>query len=526
MLFRSIARVALPSLTGQVLDDRYRVIEPLGVGAMGSVYRGERLKLGRVVAIKVLNEAVPNEASRRRFEREAMAMAKLEHPNCGGVLDVGIHDGNPYVVMEFVSGQNVKDILKAGPISVERAVEITRQVLSGLSHAHEHGITHRDIKPANIVLSQKSGVGDLVKILDFGLARFHQDTTNLTGGMVLGTPNYMAPEQIRGGEFDHRVDLYACGVMLFELLTGVKPFHADDAMAVCMQHITVAPPKLADKAPGRTFGALESVVARALVKDPAGRFASAEEFSHALVDAAKSVHAPAAAPPPLEATMPLAPVAAPVPPPVSQPAAITATSSEPMQIASSAASLRSRRSKWLVAGVVLACVAGGLGVVVASRSDSTPRPAVEPVQPEAPKPVAAPTPPAVDDPVIQLVARARSMRREAGIDLLTKARKTYPEDARIPYEASKLYLEKMWWADGLKQARAAIALDAAYRSDAELIKLVLTGFNTTASYDSMLARFLREDIGPAAKPFMERTAQGHPNTIVRKRAAAELKRYD
>ena len=219
--------MAHADLTGQVLDDRYRVIEAIGEGAMGSVFRGERLKLGRMVAIKVLNEAIPNEASRKRFEREALAMAKLEHPNCGTVIDVGVHNGNPFVVMELINGTNVKELVKNGPLSVERAVDIVRQVLAGLSHAHEHGIIHRDIKPANIMLTQKSGVGDVAKILDFGLVRTSQDRTNLTGAMVVGTPSYMAPEQIRGGEIDGRVDLYASGVMLFELLTGTKPFVAE-----------------------------------------------------------------------------------------------------------------------------------------------------------------------------------------------------------------------------------------------------------------------------------------------------------
>lgn len=487
--------MAHTDLTGQVLDERYRVIEPIGEGAMGSVYRGERLKLGRMVAIKVLNEAIPNEASRKRFEREAMAMAKLEHPNCGAVLDVGVHDGNPYVVMEYVSGHNVKELVKSGPLPVERAVDITRQVLSGLSHAHEHGIIHRDIKPANIMLSQKSGVGDHAKILDFGLARSSADTTNLTGALVLGTPSYMAPEQIRGGDIDHRVDLYACGVMLFELLTGNKPFQADDPMAVCMQHISVAPPRLVDKAPGRSFGALESVVARALAKDPAQRFSSADEFSRALVDAAKSP-----APPPVDATTTLQP---PVPP-------------------------RNQRTLAIAAGTL--AVVAIIGVVVATRPDSSSKPAASPVvaEPrEAPPP--PPAPPQQDDAVEALVVQAKQMtnagRREAAIDMLVKARKTYPKDARLPYEASKLYLEKMWWADGLKQARAALELDATYKTDADLIKLVLKGFNTTASYDSTLARFLREDIGAAAKPFMEDTATAHPNPIVRKRAASELRRY-
>jgi eukaryotic-like serine/threonine-protein kinase len=502
-------------LTDQVLDDRYRVIEPIGEGAMGNVYRGERIGLGRPVAVKVLNDNFQNDSSRKRFQREAMAMAKLEHPNCGAVLDVGSHANRPYVVMEFVSGQNLKELLKAGAVPVTRAVEITRQVLSGLSHAHEHGIIHRDIKPANVVLSQKSGVGDLVKILDFGCARFDRDTSNLTGGMVLGTPNYMAPEQIRGGEIDHRVDLYAAGVMLFELLTGVKPFHADDPMAVCMQHITFAPPRLADKAPSRSFGPLEDVVARALEKDPADRFASAEEFSRTLVAAASAIDGGR----PSRASSPAAVE-------LESPSGIAPTLARP---ASRTRAASSRKLLAIVGGLTVIAIA--IGVVLATRSDTEPQSA--PTDVEAARTVEAPVPPPkpapTGDPITDLIAEAHALadagRREPALDLLLKARKTYPKEARIPYEASKLYLEKMWWADGLKLARVALALDPAYKSDADLIKLVLKGFNTTASYDWTLAKFLREDIGASAKPFVEDTAQSHPNPIVRKRAAAELKRY-
>src|ERR1043165_419311 len=135
-------------LTGAILDGRYRVIEPIAEGAMGVVYRAERVKLGRIVAIKVLHDVLPNELSgRKRFEIEAMAMARLEHPHCASVLDVGIHNDRPYVVMDFVSGQNLKDLIATGPQPIGRAVDIVRQVLSGLAHAHELGIIHRDIKP-------------------------------------------------------------------------------------------------------------------------------------------------------------------------------------------------------------------------------------------------------------------------------------------------------------------------------------------------------------------------------------------
>jgi len=271
-------------LTGVVLDGRYRVIEPISEGAMGVVYRGERLKLGRIVAIKVMHEQLPAElSSRKRFETEATAMAKLEHPHCAAVIDVGVHDNMPFVVMDYVAGDTLRDLVAKGPLPVPRAVELVRQVLSGLAHAHEQGIIHRDIKPANIVVSQKSGLGDHVKILDFGLARI-ADAPKVTTGIVVGTPAYMAPEQIRGTAIDHRADLYAAGVLLFELLTAAKPFVSpkEDPVEVCSMHLKQPPPTLAEKQPGIAFGELEAIVARALAKKPEDRYANAGEFAAAL----------------------------------------------------------------------------------------------------------------------------------------------------------------------------------------------------------------------------------------------------
>ena len=539
----------MSDLTGQLLDGRYRVIDLLGAGAMGSVYRGEHVKLGRVVAVKVLSDELPNESSRLRFEREATAMAKLEHPNCASVLDVGVHADRPYVVMELVSGRNLKEVIENEEIPIARAVELTRQILSGLAHAHEHGIIHRDIKPANIVVAKKAGVGDHVKLLDFGLARFRNHSSNLTGAMVIGTPDYMAPEQVCGSELDHRVDLYACGIVLFELLTGKRPFEAPDAVAMCMQQVNVEPPRLAARAPGRTFGALEAVVARALEKERDRRFATAEEFARALVEAAAKLDDTVPSPLQLDSTLPLPPSAAqvpttsmpahvptptslaahvPTPLPNSPDATFTPRAPTPLPVPPA------RRSRLRLA-LVAAAAAATLAIVLVAVTLSD-QPAAQPpvdagvagavVLDAAPPPEApAPSADAVSDLLARATGLAASGRRQAAIDLLLDARKTYPRDARIPYEASKLYFEKLWWADGLKQARAAIALDPAYREDAELIKHVLKGFNTTAHYDGMLARFLREDIGAAAKPFIAETANGHPNPIVRKRAARELRRY-
>ncbi|HEY5935045.1 MAG TPA: protein kinase [Kofleriaceae bacterium] len=274
-------------LSGTVLDGRYQVIEPIAEGAMGSVYRGERLKLGRAVAIKVMHHELPDElASRQRFEREAKLMALLEHPNCVSVIDFGLHDDKPFLVMDLVRGTSLLELLdKVVKLEIPRGADIIRQVLSGLAHAHELGIVHRDIKPANIMISEKAGFGSQVRILDFGLARLTEGSTKLTTGIVVGTPNYMAPEQCKGGDIDARTDLYACGVMLFEMLTGQKPFVANDPIQVVRKHLTEKPPTLASVEPNIDFGAFEEVIARALAKAPADRFDSAVDMAKA-VDAA------------------------------------------------------------------------------------------------------------------------------------------------------------------------------------------------------------------------------------------------
>ena len=271
-------------LSGTVLDGRYQVIEPIAEGAMGSVYRGERLKLGRAVAIKVMHQELPDElASRQRFEREAKLMALLEHPNCVSVIDFGLHDDKPFLVMDLVRGTSLIELLeKARRLDVTHAADVTRQVLAGLAHAHELGIVHRDIKPANIMISEKAGFGQQVRILDFGLARIMEGSTKLTTGIVVGTPNYMAPEQCKGSDVDARTDLYACGVMLFEMLTGRKPFVADDPIQVVRKHLMERPPTLASVDPSTDYGDLEAVIAKALAKSPTDRYASAVEMAKAI----------------------------------------------------------------------------------------------------------------------------------------------------------------------------------------------------------------------------------------------------
>ena len=501
---------ASPSLVGVVLDGRYRVLDSIAEGAMGVVYRAERVKLGRIVAIKILHDELPSElSSRKRFEIEAMAMAKLEHPHCAAVLDVGVHEEKPFVVMDFVSGQNLKELIAAGPVPIPRAVEIVRQTLSGLAHAHELGIIHRDIKPANIVLSQKAGLGDHVKILDFGLARFNQETSNLTTGIVVGTPSYMAPEQIRGIEIDKRADIYAVGILLFELLTGKKPFLSvkDDPVEVCAMHLKHKPPTLASQLPGTDFGELEAVVAKALAKSPADRYATAEEMSAAL------------------SHKPLTPaVGVPVQAPSPPPPVVVATPPAPTPAA--APQLPMKKIAFAGGGVLLVIV---IVAIVAGRGGKK----HETVLARGDAAVAKQDDPNITiekgDPVGDALSKANELasngRRESAIDLLLSARKMYPDDARVAYLIGKLYFSKLFYSDGLKHLRDAVRLDPALKSDPELIKTVLKAFNTTPSYDRSLAGFLHDQIGDAARPYLEETAQSHPNASIRARAESELRRY-
>src|SRR5215831_7310664 len=181
---------------------------------MGVVYRGERLQLGRAVAVKFLHPWIAAQKTfLGRFENEAKAMSRLAHPNCVSVIDFGV-EGSPYLVMDFVTGRTLREVMEQDRLAVERALGLVRQLLAGLAHAHAQGIVHRDLKPENVVLGAEEGLGDHLRILDFGLAKL-RDGPAMTAGLAVGTPSYMSPEQTGGeGTVDARSDLYAVGIML------------------------------------------------------------------------------------------------------------------------------------------------------------------------------------------------------------------------------------------------------------------------------------------------------------------------
>lgn len=299
-------------LVGKILQQRYRVVERLAEGAMGVVYRGERLTLNRPVAIKFLHPAVAQqEALRKRFEIEAQAMGRLSHPNCVSVIDFGV-DEVPYLVMEYAQGQNLRELLSSGALTTARALSIGRQLLTALVHAHAQSIIHRDIKPENLLLQQSAGLEDHLRVLDFGLAKLMDNGAALTAGLALGTPNYMAPEQIQEGGIDARADLYATGIVLFELLTGVQPFAADSVGEVLRRHLQAPAPHLRAVAPARGFSeALDDLVFRSMAKRPSERFPTAQ---HMLVALEQVPELQAEAGPKPRVTSPSVPTRLPPPP--------------------------------------------------------------------------------------------------------------------------------------------------------------------------------------------------------------------
>jgi serine/threonine-protein kinase len=269
---------------------RYRIDQWIAAGAMGEVYRAYDPVIDRPVAIKLIRRELigSNGADQwlERFKREARAAGQRFHPNIVVILDYGEESGSPFLAMEFVDGPNLASLLKAsGPLPPERAVAIITQVLSGLGFAHESGIIHRDIKPSNILIPASRPV----KITDFGIAR--TDSSDLTVvGDILGTPAYVAPEQLRGDPVDNRSDLFAAGVMLFEALTGVKPFRAKTSAESISLMERRGPEDMCALNPLVPIE-LKRVVERALAFDPNQRFASAAELSQAIATATALVPA-------------------------------------------------------------------------------------------------------------------------------------------------------------------------------------------------------------------------------------------
>jgi serine/threonine protein kinase len=279
-------------LIGRTLPGGYLILELVGVGGMGRVYRAEQTTLGRTVAVKIIHpHLVGEENTAARFITEARAASRLNHPNSVGIIDFGkTPDGQLYLVMEFLRGRDLARVThEDGALPFRRIVDLLRQTLAALAEAHSENIIHRDLKPENIILEPVRSGGDFVKVVDFGLAKMRAETQQpgiTSPGIVCGTPEYMSPEQARGDPLDARSDLYSVGVILYQLVSGRLPFEADSPTQVVLAHLTDIPRDPREVAPERQIPKpLVDVTLKALAKDPKDRFQDSDAFSSELARA-------------------------------------------------------------------------------------------------------------------------------------------------------------------------------------------------------------------------------------------------
>ena len=277
-------------LIGLIVADRYRVLELIGRGGMGVVYKAEHSRIGKVLALKLLTGELTRHTDQvGRFKREALMASRLSHPNTVQVFDFGDADGLAYLAMEYVRGENLGTLVeRLGPLGAARTARIVIQICSSLAEAHDKGIVHRDLKPENIMVLKTSIGEDVAKVLDFGLAKLREssDLSEVTmSGAIVGTPYYMAPEQIRGEAVGPAADVYALGALMYSCLTGTVVFDAQTPMGVLTRHLVEEPEPPSARAPGLGLSkSFDRIVLSALAKDPARRIGSVTDLQQALVE--------------------------------------------------------------------------------------------------------------------------------------------------------------------------------------------------------------------------------------------------
>jgi serine/threonine-protein kinase len=531
---------------GTRVADRYRLDERLAAGGMGVVYKGLDLKTTRPVAVKFVHEAfaaLPQLV--KRFQREVQAMSRVSHPNLVNIIDSGAQAGVPYLVMDFHEGPTLSDLVDKGAIDPARAIDLARQILAGVSHAHQSGVVHRDLKPDNIMIVDEDGQ-DVVKILDFGLAKMLSEEaggTQLTNtGFALGTPGYMSPEQARGGDTDERTDVYAVGVILYHMVAGRKPFVAESPMAVLRMHMDDPPLPLRKVPKIKVSPQLDGAVLRALEKDPERRWPSASDFSKAL----------GATP---EATGELV-VEAPQPTVVAK-----KTPRTPLRrwgslllvglIASGAAWGWSRLSRHeredvkqsvhdvkdtvqtAVKQVRAPVVKAVDGLREAWQTAQKPAPpAAKPNDddddddddaPPAPSntpgaQLEAASPAPAGKPNIDTALRLLSTGKvDSAIAMLYQVRRQAPRSPAVPLLLGHAYFRKQWRTDGLREYASALQLKPALRFDKQLLKNVVSALEDPTSRPARA--LVKARLGAAALPELRRVARVSKDHKVQVRAA-------
>ncbi len=507
---------------------------------MGVVYRGERVQLGRPVAVKFLHPWIAaQKAFLGRFENEARAMSRLAHPHCLSVIDFGV-EGAPYLVMDFVTGRTVRELMQEGVIPIPRVMRIAQQLLAGLAHAHAQGIVHRDLKPENLILTAEDGLQDHLRILDFGLAKL-RDGPAMTAGLAVGTPSYMSPEQSGGaGTVDARSDLYSVAVLLFEILAGRKPFQSENVGELIFMHREKPPPRLREVAPDAAYSAaLEATLDKALSKMPEDRFASAAEFAAALAATPEGQGRPPApagrkAPGPAKTTIDT--VSA-----VRRRLGLElAGSRESRAEPSATGSARQQwRPVWVGCALLLVVLVGlSIGRTLRHSSASAPeapaaRTGLPPVTASGPPPPAAPPSavrapasvraPAAEDPRIEQARQMLAATQTAeAFALLQRVRADKPDDADAPYLLAMIDFEAHKWPEGLANAQTAVRNNPGFRTDGDLIRGVIRSLANDHGYERSQS-FLR-GLGAPATPYLKEAARRDPNVRVRERAAELLGR--
>ena len=349
------------SLIGQVIADRYQVLELIGEGGMGRVYLAEHIRMGRKCAIKVMSPTLALSADAiSRFNREASNASRINHPHVAQIYDFGgTAEKTLYLAMELVEGETLRGIIERnGPLAPSRAAEITRQVADALAAAHHLGIVHRDLKPDNVMLARHHDGRDWVKVVDFGIAKTMQGNgdregggsqTLTTAGVSLGTPEYMSPEQLAGERLDNRTDLYSLGLVLFNMLTANLPYPQVTSRETLVRRLTSRPVSLNEIAPGRVWPpALQSALDRALAPEPGDRYAAVADFGRDVVNAIAALPDP-------EQTVRLSAITVPRAVPPRRPRPVPAPA-------------RSQGMTFIVAGVLVLVAALGAGALIGERS--------------------------------------------------------------------------------------------------------------------------------------------------------------
>ncbi|MGZ3408462.1 MAG: protein kinase domain-containing protein [Polyangia bacterium] len=499
-------------LVGAVVDERWKVLDRLGEGGMGVVYRGERVKLGKRVAIKFLDErAASSPDTVARFDREARAISRLQHRHVVTILDFGVWRRRPYIVMEFVDGRPLNEEMGKPTMTPARAVRIMRQILEACRHAHAQGVVHRDLKPENVMLSETTGTDDFVKLLDFGLARIISvDEPSITEPKVVaGTPSYMSPEQARGEKADHRTDIYSAGVILYGMCTGRKPFKSDNQLDLLRMHMNAPPPSPRKVAPEKKISPqLERVILRAMEKERDARFYHCDEFLAALEtvpEAGGPARSPRRARSAVGATVALLAVAGGVG------AWLWTTRLSPRELAP----LPKRPTVMTTPAPVATdlavaprqLAATGEPPPVAAPPPVAVPPPVEPPEPsEATKPSEPPPPPSTRERIDALLAADQL----ADADRLLRAQAILePRAGWVHLDLGEVYFRRIWRRDAEHEWDTALTLDPSLRSDPRLASHLCTTLGP--QWDGTGQRLVIHHLGaPAVAPLTECARSSDP----------------